>query len=285
MDILFIHIIVVDRIYYNSVLFNISCFQDEVHFTCGHCSENMGPLKRLFETGMLSSHKCFENAENVTLNYEESKIFVVLNVEQPNNDTLDGEPSCSRTGNNVETPPRTKENYVWNDEAVKLLIVSYNDQRHKFDSPSYCKKKVWELISVQMNKHGYKVTGLKCDEKWRNLKKTYDKILKEKNTTGNESVSWKFFDRFHDIYFKDPHFNPVATTSSSGITKICTSYENEENQENIPLKRHFSPEEKHQRRKNVTTYERELKRQNRHNEKMKLKKEIFEWFKQNYKKD
>lgn len=126
-------------------------------------------MNLIIETGILSSHTCFKNTENVTVDYEKKLIFAVsssfANTETNNAQTA----SCYKTSSNLETRP-IGEN-VWSEEAVKLLIEVYNNHKYKFDSPSYSKKKVWEIIAMELNKHGYTVSGLKCDEKWRNLKK------------------------------------------------------------------------------------------------------------------
>lgn len=56
----------------------------------------------------------------------------------------------------------------WTDASVKLLINAYIENKEKFLSPMYNKKKVWECISETLAKHNVFKSGAKCDEKWRN---------------------------------------------------------------------------------------------------------------------
>ncbi|CAG9759836.1 unnamed protein product [Ceutorhynchus assimilis] len=114
----------------------------------------------------------------------------------------------------------------WSDGSIMLLIAAYKDSREKFSSPLYNKKKVWELISQSLAKQGVFKSATECDEKWRNLKKHYDKILTERNMTGNSAIFWRFFEDFQEIYFRDPRFQPVATCSSSGGYKRRADSEN-----------------------------------------------------------
>lgn len=136
-------------------------------------------------------------------------------------------------------------------------------------------------------KFGCNKSGLKCDEKWRNLKKTYDKVKTEIGKTGNSKVSWKFYEDFQEIYWKDPHFVPVATASSTGDSikrKLIDENYTTEKECNGITKKNLSSGEKKKLKPTFTPLEIEMRKQKRHEEKMKLKSEIFEWFKENYKK-
>lgn len=71
------------------------------------------------------------------------------------------------------------------------------------------------------------------------LKKTYNRIIRDKNSTGRGNSYWRFFDDFHKIYFNDPKFNPSFTMSSTGnITERENKEENpcypEDEEENPP---------------------------------------------------
>ncbi|XP_044764704.1 putative protein TPRXL [Coccinella septempunctata] len=112
--------------------------------------------------------------------------------------------SVSTFTDNVPSTSAGESEYTWSHEAIKLLIFSYNENKEKFDSPSYTKKRVWDIISESLAKKGIAKNPQKCDEKWRNLKKTYEKIRAEKNKTGNHSVQWRYFDDFQELYLEIP---------------------------------------------------------------------------------
>lgn len=170
----------------------------------------------------------------------------------------------------------------------------------------YNKKQVWEKISLDLAKHGIQKAATKCDEKWRNLKNNYEKVLKEKQRTGNRPQSWKYFDMLHDIYFRSPQFNPVCVVSSTGLVKMqqskeqsaSCSYESEENGLELDIiatpKRKeleagrsvLSPEGSSGngcKRRNcksmiVLALDIEKNKQKRHEERMEQKERMFKWF-------
>jgi hypothetical protein len=80
----------------------------------------------------------------------------------------------------------------WSDKEVEALMETWKKHCLKFESPKYTKKSVG------------------CDEKWRNLKKSYDKIKTENNKTGNRPHHWKFYDRMEEILKRSPQFHPVC---------------------------------------------------------------------------
>lgn len=205
---------------------------------------------------------------------------------------------------NPEMSLKSKDNEpCWTVPEVKALIEGYRLHENKFMSPLHNKKTVWEKISSHLNGMGIMKTGPKCDEKWRNLKKSYDKILQSKKKTGNHRVDWIFFEDFEEIYFHDPRYNPVATASSSGVMKLrygisksnsnerniqhtSTSSSKLENKDEEPSTStsSLSPGEK-KRKKTTPLSEIERNKQKRHEERIALKREIFEWVKENYKKN
>jgi hypothetical protein len=79
----------------------------------------------------------------------------------------------------------------------------------------YNKKQAWGMLSNKLKEHNILKSSAKCDEKWRNLKKNYDKVVSENKKTGNNKHTWKFFKELHDIYFKNPKYHPQFTISST----------------------------------------------------------------------
>jgi hypothetical protein len=82
---------------------------------------------------------------------------------------------------------------------------------------------VWEIISEELNGYKIRKSGKRCDEKWRNLKKSYDKIKTGNNKTGNRPHHWKFYDRMEEILKSSPQFNPVCIVSSTGGGAVTNS--------------------------------------------------------------
>jgi hypothetical protein len=102
------------------------------------------------------------------------------------------EGSTNTTNMNAEDHTEEGKNR-WSEEATFLLIETFKDYKHKFDSPMYNKKQVWGMISNKLKEHNILKSSAKCAEKWRNLKKNYDKVVSENKKTGNNKHTWKCF--------------------------------------------------------------------------------------------
>lgn len=166
----------------------------------------------------------------------------------------------------------------------------------------YNKKQVWGMISNKLKEHNILKSSAKCDEKWRNLKKNYDKVVSENKKTGNNKHTWKFFKELHDIYFKNPKYHPQFTVSSTPPYNQTTQKNSAESPhcsiKNIgstddgvfnakPDKesctKNLCPSSSVARKRKTTTLsEIEHNKQKRHEEKMQQKKNMFEWFQQNF---
>lgn len=247
----------------------------------------MGKLSEIFANDMIANHACFLKTENVSIDFSTKNIFCDAIPETPPNQKNFEMPHCSNnmphcSNNSVPVPnsncvTETQTNVFegWTDNMVKLLITTYSNHKSKFDDPKFTKKKVWNLISQDLMTKGVSKSGIKCDEKWRNLKKTYDKVKLHLNTSGADKIVWKFYEDFQNIYFKDPYFEPVAVATSSGIKR-----KTDENTE----ARNLSPGERKRPKKLMSYLEIENRKHKRHDEKMSLKREMFEWLKENYQK-
>ncbi|CAG9825753.1 unnamed protein product [Phaedon cochleariae] len=159
------------------------------------------------------------------------------------------------------------EGISWSTRNLKYSCIpeAGEQQRTRFKIQQLYKKKDWEVISQELNKFGYKKSGVKCDEKWRNLRKTYDKVRTEIDKTGNSKVSWKFYEAFQEIYWKDPHFVPIATASSTGesIKRKLTDTSNftTEKGDDSSNKKNLSPGEKKRLKPSFSAAEIEMRRQ------------------------
>lgn len=84
---------------------------------------------------------------------------------------------------------------TWDRDKVELLLNGYLERLHKFKNSHYVKKVLWDEIGATLDK-----TGESCDKKFRNLKQTYIKLLKNTRKFGRTSVRWPHFDMFNKIF-------------------------------------------------------------------------------------
>lgn len=236
----------------------------------------LGTLTTIIANDIAAKHRCFKSASNVTLDFEKKRICV-SDIPVEENKTEQSSVEVAALAEAEEQSFNEGEKSFWADEETKLLIEKYKEHKEKFQTCP--KKKVWLKISRDLLKHNVNKDGSKCDEKWRNLKKKYDKVRTENDKSGNATVSWKYFEDFQEIYEKDPRFSGACTSSSSGQLK--RPYNKESSEEN--KKNKFSPDEK--KRNTMSLKQLDARIQKRHEEKMDLKKDMLEWFKKNYKPD
>lgn len=110
------------------------------------------------------------------------------------------------------------------------------------------KKQLWELISTEMQ------INVEPNAMKSGVKKLMT-VKNEKNQTGN--VNSEFFSKTEDIYFQDPHFNPILTAL---------------NKEKIPKKKKGIGDG----RRTMSAYDIEKNRQ-KHEEKREQKERMFQW--------
>ncbi|KAF5299995.1 hypothetical protein FQA39_LY19160 [Lamprigera yunnana] len=61
----------------------------------------------------------------------------------------------------------------WTHDKILLLFSLYQDNINLFKSAKKTNRSIWNGIAECMAKKGYMFTGIQCDIKFRNLKKTY----------------------------------------------------------------------------------------------------------------
>lgn len=111
----------------------------------------------------------------------------------------------------------------WSHESILLLLSTYEDHLKMFKSGKKTGKAIWNMIAKAMVLKGYNVSGEQCDIKFRNLKKTYKRIVDNNKGTGNGSISWLYFEKFNAIFGKNADIVPISTaSSSSSFSEACS---------------------------------------------------------------
>ncbi|KAG5873245.1 hypothetical protein JTB14_009550 [Gonioctena quinquepunctata] len=125
----------------------------------------------------------------------------------------------------------------WSTPQVQLLIQLYDKNKLKFDDKKTRNKKVWKSIAEEMGIISkLKVTTEQCENKFKNLRKTYKKIIDNNSSTGRGAKNWPFFKDMDLIFSKDPDVDPISTCSnlegSSHVTGENINTSNQNVQEN-----------------------------------------------------
>lgn len=116
----------------------------------------------------------------------------------------------------------TSKDAKWSIEATLYLIDKVN--KHDEELSQNFKRPIWEKISqlcqAKFNSSFY--THVRCETKWKALKRTYKAICLHNKETGQKRRYWQYFDAMHKILYKKPEINPIATCSSlDGLQVAC----------------------------------------------------------------
>ncbi|CAG9822177.1 unnamed protein product, partial [Phaedon cochleariae] len=110
---------------------------------------------------------------------------------------------------------QVQEKIQWKTPEVQLLIQLYEKNKLKFEDKKTKNKKIWQSIAGEIRSiSNFEVTPEQCENKFRNLKKTYKSIIDNNNKSGRGVKNWPFFKDMDQIFAKDPDVNPISTCSN-----------------------------------------------------------------------
>lgn len=90
----------------------------------------------------------------------------------------------------------------WDQDHIKQMLTLYQQNLERFRNPKTKKKNVWQDIASEVGKGPDS-----CDKKFRNLKQTYIRLVKKKNTGGELAVKWPYFTLFDKIFNENGEYN------------------------------------------------------------------------------
>ncbi|XP_041447683.1 uncharacterized protein LOC111075995 [Drosophila obscura] len=87
----------------------------------------------------------------------------------------------------------------WTSNTTQLLLQLFLDRKKDIQDPLKKKRDVWKFVVLELKEHGIHETEVSVDRKYRNLKKTYETITRQKRQT-----RWEHFERMHAILGHQP---------------------------------------------------------------------------------
>lgn len=81
---------------------------------------------------------------------------------------------------------------------------------------------LWGQITKKLNSHNIFVNVLQVKNKWKNLKKTYKKVVDDNSQTGNKATTWKFFEEFNNVYGNRASTRAEVTYDISAKRKLLS---------------------------------------------------------------
>lgn len=122
-------------------------------------------------------------------NIDKAPSFVVRQLSESKSNTP---PSPSTT------PPDDK--HVWSKAEIELLLDLYETYKDQLKDPRVRKTKVWDDVArIIREKVDSDVTGCQCNQKFRNLKADFQKVLDHNGRPGNFKRVCKYYDRLANI--------------------------------------------------------------------------------------
>lgn len=116
---------------------------------------------------------------------------------------------------------------VWTNEAVTLLLSLYLREKQKDRPVKLKKKEIWKYICAELWARGLLCSWQECDKKYRNLKQTFVRNLKQ---AGKKECRWIFFPIMFEINKHEPFVNEMVTTAfgHSSSNTSTSDYEDDD---------------------------------------------------------
>jgi len=112
------------------------------------------------------------------------------------------------------------------------MLEEYKKRAERFRNPENKKKQLWQEISDEMIKYGYKVEADAINKKFRNLKMRY-LIIKnsdKKKMSRSGRMSWIYFDIMSEIVFADSSVNSNLAMASAVFFNNDNGNDNTQNE-------------------------------------------------------
>ena len=98
------------------------------------------------------------------------------------------------------SPPSMDDKHIWTKQEVELLLDLYEEHKVKLQDPRVRKTKVWEDIAKQIHdKLDADVNGCQCNQKFRNMKADYQKVVEHNARSGSFRKTCKYFERLEKL--------------------------------------------------------------------------------------
>jgi len=103
---------------------------------------------------------------------------------------------------------------IWKPEEIRKLIDLKVKNEYRFNKPGTKKKVIWQDIAEEINKNGSIFSSLQCEQKWKNLTKTFCDTVDHNLKSGNEAKQCPYFKEMEEAYGYKANVKPVFTLSS-----------------------------------------------------------------------
>ncbi|KYM98355.1 hypothetical protein ALC62_10941 [Cyphomyrmex costatus] len=150
-------------------------------------------------------------------------------------------------------------------------------------------KKVWYNIGSTLSSKGYNVTGPQCLSKHNGMKRTYKSIKDHNSKSGNNPRAWPYMEIMESLLGERPFMSPPAIASSSSAISSDDEIGKSCSVQNVDLQ-NTNPRKKRKIQENAKISESIMKsrvlaeknKNERHKERIQIKKEMLEFMQKLY---
>ncbi|KAL5236891.1 hypothetical protein ACI65C_004301 [Semiaphis heraclei] len=118
----------------------------------------------------------------------------------------------------------------WPKNHVLVLIDAFEKNKNMFSSTTVRKEKVWQVIAKHLKNTSINKTDIQCENKWKNLRKSYLIKQRNKKATSQCAFHFEFEEEFDRIYKEEPSFTPVALAANLIQEESAKHYNIDDNQ-------------------------------------------------------
>ena len=131
-----------------------------------------------------------------------------------------------------------KEKKNWSEDGAKLLMFHRSLMHEEFESGRTTgHEALWGTVAKELIAAGYCVTAAQCDNKFKALKRMYNKVVDHNKITGNDKKTCKFYDDMDKLFGCKASTNPRCTINT------VRSNPGEKNDHDEKMKRNNSDDE------------------------------------------
>ncbi|XP_024867846.1 uncharacterized protein LOC112452060 isoform X2 [Temnothorax curvispinosus] len=180
----------------------------------------------------------------------------------------------------------------WTDaNAVRSLISKWKNHESDFKNTKIRNSKVWQMIADDLKEENplWSFNGIQCENKFKDVRKSYTKVKDHNNQSGAELKTYKFYEEMEAVLGEKPIVKPISI-SSTLKKRVCPhperavspfSSDSDEKENSNRKKSKIAKElDKWSEQQRTEAKKREQARMQRHKEKMERQDKAIEVYKE-----
>ncbi|XP_032688001.1 uncharacterized protein LOC116852095 isoform X2 [Odontomachus brunneus] len=160
-------------------------------------------------------------------------IFIKLHLEEPSNscnennnidanygqqDNYCQNENDANYGNATKADQDKREAMLWDDAKTKLFLQLYKENYNLLVNRKIkTKKVVWKKMTENMQTHGYNVTLVQVENKFKSLERCYKNMVTNNKKTGRARMSCPYERELTELWGHKHNIQPLAVSGKQGL--------------------------------------------------------------------